>query len=441
MTLSKTPARTANDDRAGTVAEDVSASVRSLWALDAVNVFLAGTLAGFGPFVAAYLGDRGWSQGEIGFVLSVGAGAALASQLPSGEILDALRAKRLVVAVGSVLLAAAALGVAFFPSVPPLVFAALVLEGVTAGFVGPAIAAISLGLIGHDALAERLGRNQSFKSAGSLIAAGLMGLIGEFFSNRAIFFAAAALALPTLVALADMQPAEIHFGRSIGAPDHHAPTRPPRVKRRTLSKRWNLLIFAGLLFLFQLADAAILPLISAALGRSQKTASLLFVSAFLVVPQLLVVFASPWVGRRARTWGRRPLLLAGFLVLPLRALLFVLISNPIMLIAVQLLDGISGMVLGVLTPLVIADLTMGTGRDNLSQGFVGTVSGIGAALSTTITGLIAERLGITAGFIEVFAVALAAALGVWFFMPETRPPGRRAGGSAQAEAEPRRKAA
>ncbi|MGP0093032.1 MAG: MFS transporter [Xanthobacteraceae bacterium] len=385
-----------------------------------MNFFIAGALAGFGPFVAVFLANRGWRPTDIGFVLSAGAMAALVAQLPGGELIDVIRSKRLLVAVGSVMVAATAVIIALRPDLP-MVLVALMVQGIAGGLIGPAIAAMSLGLVGHALLAERLGRNQSFKSAGSLLAAALMGLVGDFLSDRAIFFTSAALALPTLLALKCIDASGIHFGRSVGAPDHHAPTKPPRIPLRALSQRRHLMIFAGCLFLFQLADAAILPLTGATFGKIAGGGSVLFMSGFLVVPQLLVVLFAPWVGRSAQRFGRRPLLLAGFAVLPVRALLFVLISNPVLLTAVQLLDGISATVLGVLTPLVIADVTMGTGRFNLAQGFVGVVSGFGAVASTAVAGVIAQRFGPMAGFLEILTAAVAAAVDVWLFMPETRP--------------------
>jgi MFS family permease len=139
-------------------------------------------------------------------------------------------------------------------------------------------------------------------------------------------------------------------------------------------------------------------------------------SALVVVPQIIVALLASWVGRRAQSWGRRPLLLV-----PIRALLFVLITDPVFLIAVQALDGISGTVLGVLTALIVADLTAGTGRFNSAQGLIGAIAGIGATLSTTLTGLIAGNFGRTAGFLLVAAMAVAAVAIVWFFVPETNP--------------------
>jgi MFS family permease len=144
-------------------------------------------------------------------------------------------------------------------------------------------------------------------------------------------------------------------------------------------------------------------------------------AALVVVPQIFVVALAPWTGRYAERRGRRPLLVIGFAALPIRTLLFSLTDDPLLRIGAQLLDGISGMALGVLTPLVIADLTMGTGRYNLAQGLVGVISGLGAALSTTVAGFIASAFGPTAAFIEILGVAVAAAAGLWLFMPETKP--------------------
>ena len=397
-----------------------SPSGNSVRGLDAVNLFLAGALSGFGPYVAAFLAEQKWTQQDIGYVLTAAGLAGLLSQLPGGALLDAIRSKQIAVALGAAMVAAGALIIAVWPSFL-LVLTALVLQGITGGFLGLAIAAISLGLVGHAALAERLGRNQRFASTGGVVAAGLMGLIAYFLSYRAIFFAAAALVLPLLAALGRIRPADIHFSRASGVPDHQGPSAPPRARLRSLSKSRGLLIFAGCVFLFQMANASMLPLASEAFAYSKEALSSLIVSALIMVPQLIVAIMAPWAGRRANIWGRRPLLLVGFAALPIRALVFAWTANPTILIAAQILDGVSGTMLGVLTALIIADLTMGTGRFNLAQGFVGTMSGIGASLSTTLSGLVAGSLGRAAGFLGIAAVALAAVLLLSLLMPETNP--------------------
>jgi MFS family permease len=392
----------------------------SLRSLDAVNLLLAGALSGFGPYLVVFLAEQKWTQQNIGFVLTAAGFAGLLTQLPAGELLDAIRSKRIAVALGAAMVAAGALIIASWPSFP-LVLTALVLQAIAGGFLGLAVAAISLGLVGHAALGERLGRNQRFSSTGGVLAAGLMGLIGYFLSYRAIFLVAAALVLPLLFALGRIQPSDIHFGRACGVPDHHGASAPPRTPHRSVWMNRGLLTFAGCVFLFQMANASMLPLAGESLVYSEVPFSALIVSALIIVPQVIVALMAPWAGRRSKTWGRRPLLLVGFAALPIRALLFAWTTNPIILIAAQVLDGVSGTMLGVLTALIVADLTKGTGRFNLAQGFVGTVSGVGASLSTTLSSLVAASLGRAAGFLGIAAVALAAVLLLWLLMPETHP--------------------
>ena len=400
-----------------------SPSSASLRGLDGVNLLLAAALSGFGPYVAAFLADQNWTQQRIGFVLTAGGFAGLLSQLPGGALLDAIRSKRIAVALGAGMVAAGALIIAAWPSFA-LVLAALVLQGITGGFLGLAIATISLGLVGNAALAERLGRNQRFASLGGVFAAGLMGFIAYFLSYRAIFIAAAALVLPLLLALDRIQPSDIHFGRASCIPDHQGPSAPKRARLRILWKTPGLLIFAGCVFLFQMANASLLPLAGETFAYSKEALSSLIFSALIMVPQVIVAIMAPWTGRQANLRGRRPLLLVGFAALPIRALVFAWTTNPTILIVAQLLDGVSGAMLGVLTALTVADLTAGTGRFNLAQGFVGTISGIGASLSTALIGLIAGSLGRAAGFLGIAAVALAAFFLLWLLMPETHPSNR-----------------
>jgi len=401
-------------------AAESSPSRASLTGLDGINFFNAAMLAGFGPYVAVYLAEQKWTQENIGFVLTASGLAGLVALMPGGELLDAVRSKRALVALGASVVAVTALVIGIWPNFP-LVFTALVLHGTTGAFLGPAIAAISLGVVGHLALAEQLGRNQRFASAGSLIATGLMGLIGYLLSYPAMFLIAAALALPLLVALAAIHPADIDFACACGAPRPDASTQRARTTHRSLWKSPGVLTFAACLFLFQLANAAMLPVVGAALVYDGESRSSLIVAALIILPQIVVALLAPWVGRQARSWGRRPLLLIGFGVLPIRALLFALIEDPLFLVGFQLLDGISGAIIGVLTILVTADITHGSGRFNLAQGIIGTASGIGAALSTALFGLVAANFDRTATFLSMAAVALLGASIMSLLMPETRP--------------------
>jgi MFS family permease len=398
---------------------DAGSPVQSLKALDWLNFFLAALLTGFGPFVTVHLAENGWAPASIGAVLTISGLAGLATQVPAGELIDVIRSKRALLgaATAAVALALTIFGLRTdFPSVAGVA----IIEGCVGSVLGPSVAAISLGLVGHDALAERLGRNQRFASIGGLSAAAIMGAIGYLLSTQDIFLVAAALAIPPLWALLRIRATDIHFGKSCGAPDCDA-TKPDRVSRRTLFKDVRLLAFVTCLFLFQFANAAILPQVSQSLAHSEGHLSSLAVSALVVFPQIVVAMLSPWVGRSAATWGRRPLLLLGLAVVPIRSGLFALTADPALLVIIQLLDGLTGATMGVLTTLIIADLTNGTGRFNLTQGIAGTFSGVGASLSTSITGIVTQRFGYTAGLLSVTGVGLMAVAIALVFMRETKP--------------------
>jgi MFS family permease len=399
---------------------DAALPVECLKALDWLNFFLAALLMGFGPFIAVHLAENGWAPASIGAVLTISGLAGLTTQVPAGELIDMVASKRALVGVAAV---AAALALTIFGlrSDFPSVAGAAIIQGGVGSVLGPSIAAISLGLVGHDALAERLGRNQRFAAIGGLSAAAIMGAIGYLLSTRDIFLVAAALAIPLLWALLRIHGADIHFGRSCGAPDHHE-TKPNRVSRWCLFQDVRFLAFVTCLFLFQLANASILPQVSEPLAHSEGHSSSLAVSALIVVPQIVVALLAPWAGRTAATWERRPLLLLGLAAVPIRSCLFALTTDPTLRVVIQTLDGFSGATLGVLTALIVADLTDGTGRFNLAQGLVGTFSGVGASLSTLITGAVTQRFGYTAGLLSVTVVGFMAVLVVWEFMPETKPP-------------------
>ena len=142
-------------------------------------------------------------------------------------------------------------------------------------------------------------------------------------------------------------------------------------------------------------------------------------SACIVAAQLVMLPIALLVGRTADMWGRKPLFLAGFAVLPLRAALYTLFDNSVWLIGVQLLDGVGAGIFGALTPLVIADIMRGTGRYNLAQGAIATVQGIGASLSGLAAGVIVDHFGYSAAFLAAGAVALVAVVVFALGMPET----------------------
>jgi MFS family permease len=396
-----------------------SPSRRSQRGLDWFVFFLADVQTGFGPFVAVYLTAEKWTQIDIGLVLTIGGLVALAGQMPGGAIVDAARSERLVAAFAVMLISLSALALAAWP-VFAMVLASQILHAAASCVLGPAIAAISLGLVGHAAVGERLGRNARFASIGAGLAAAGMGALGHWFSNRAVFLTTVVLCIPTLIALMQIRHGEIDPERAHGGKPVPHPGRPTATLRELANNR-PLLIFAGCAVLFHLANAAMLPQVASIVTMRSSEWATALVGACIVVPQIVVATLSPWVGRKADRWGRRPLILLGFAALPIRGALFAVVHDPYMLVAVQVLDGIGGAVLGVLVPLVIADVTRGSGHFNLAQGVVGSGVGIGAALSLTLAGYMSDSFGSSSAFLGLAGLAAVGFLLVAAFMPETRP--------------------
>ena len=399
-------------------------SQRSQYGLDGFVFFVADVLAGFGAFVAVYLTSEKWTQLDIGLVLTTGTLVALVGQIPGGALVDAARSERLVAGLAISAIGLSALALATWP-IFLVVQGAAVLQAAAACLLGPAIAAISLGLVGHAGIGERLGRNARFASLGNGIAAMAMGATGYLISNQAVFFVTAAFVVPALIALRFIRADEIDPERAHGAVGRNEGPRPPQraVSLRDLLRRRPLLILAGCVMLFQLANAAMLPLLGGAVTMRSGQWATVLIAACIVVPQLVVALVSPWVGRSAQRYGRRPLLLLGFAAVPLRAVLFATVTDPYLLVAVQLLDGITAAAIGVMVPFIVADITRGTGRFNLSLGIVGTATGIGASLSTTLAGYISDQFGSQVAFLGLAGIAAAGFALVFALLPETRPDG------------------
>jgi MFS family permease len=416
--LSHTSRRVISEHRHKRRLRDREVSDQSRRGLDWTNFFLADVQMGFGSFLAFYLAEMGWSKQEVGLALTVGGLAGLLTQIPGGALADAVRWKRGLAALGIGAIAASALILALLPSFPT-VFLAEVLHGVTGGIVGTAIAAISLGLAGRRGMSCRVGRNYRFAAAGNALTAAIMGALGAYIANSAIFIAAAILCIPALVALSRIRPEEIDYARARNAAKRDQSVTLQRVTDSF--KNRNLLLFAGCLVLFQFSNASLTPLVSQNLAQTKAAWSPLVVAGLLIGPQIIVALLAPWIGYWSELWGRKPFLLVGFASEALRGLLFAFVTDPSLMIVIQLLDGITGAVITVLTILIIADLTAGTGRFNLTQGVVGTMIGLAAAVSTTVMGFIVERLGDTVGFLGMAGITCVGMATLWKFLPESKP--------------------
>lgn len=383
-------------------------SLRPARALDALNFLLADVRAGLGPYLNVFLvTELHWSQSSVGLVLTTGGLLGLLAQTPVGAWIDATRAKRALLVAALAILSLGAVTVFAAPFFWPVLLATVAMALVGDVFA-PLVAALTLGLCARGELSRRFARNAAFDHAGNVATACCAALLGWAFTQRAVFLlvpALAALAAATTLAIA---PGAIDHARARGAeatdPDH-APSG-----FRVLLQCRTLLVFGCAGALFHLANAPLLPLVGQKLAFAAPRYATAMMSACIVGAQLVMLPIALVVGRHVERFGARPFLLAGFAVLPVRSLLYMLSDAPAWLLAVQLLDGVGAGILSALTPLVVADLTRGTGRTNVAQGAVATVHGVGATVSALGAGLLVDRFGYDAAFVTAASVALVAAL-------------------------------
>jgi MFS family permease len=390
------------------------ASKRSLAGLDWVNFFAAGVQTGFGPFIAVYLTMQHWTGLSIGGMLSLGTAVAMVSQIPAGILVDGIANKRMAGAAGLVAIGASALLFVVSPSKLG-VGTAEILHGFASCMLNPAIAAISLAIVSRRALGERLGRNVRFSSLGNGVAAAIMGVAGFYFASASVFLLTAFLTLPAILALVFIEPPP---PPPAGTP--HQAALPPWRDLRSLFLDRRLLAFMACLVLFQMSDAAMLPYVGRKIAGEAGHLATPLVAVALVLPQLVVALLSPSVGRAAEQRGRRIVMLAGFAAEPLRGVLFAVVNTPVPLVLIQSLDGIGAAVIGVLLPLIAADISRERGHFNLTMGAIGVAVGAGAALSTSMAGIVDDGLGDNAALLALAIVGLAATLVVWAVMPESR---------------------
>jgi MFS family permease len=395
--------------------------------LDAVNFLLADVRGALGPYLNVFLiTQRHWSQTEVGWVTTVGGLVGLAAQTPAGAAIDAARGKRGAVVVALAVLAAGAVAIFAAPGFWPVLVANTGMA-VVGDVFGPAVAAITLGLYARAQLARRLGRNAAFDHAGNVAIAAVAGGVGYLFSQRAVFLTVPVFAVLAGLATLSIPRHAIDQDRARGLDEDggedgagpHQGTAPSGIAALLGSR--PLVVFALCAMLFHFANAPLLPLVGQKLAQSHPAWATAMMSSCIIAAQLIMLPVALAVGRTADRLGRKPILLAGFAVLPIRALLYTASDSAPWLIAVQLLDGVGAGILGAITPLVIADLTRGTGRYNLAQGAVATVQGIGASLSGLAAGLIVDHFGYAIAFLTFAAAACAALAALSLAMPETAP--------------------
>jgi MFS family permease len=416
------------------VSEHSERTRRAGRALDAANFFLADVRQGLGPYLAVYLlTEQKWDEAHIGIVMSVATIAGILAQTPAGALVDAIRAKRLVMAGAALIVVIASLMLPLFPSFWPVAISQGIANAAEVIFP-PAIAAVSLGVVGHRAFTQRIGRNETFNHAGNAVAATIAGGTAYLFGPTIVFYLLAVMSIASLVSVLAIPADTIDHDLARGLEDRNEAAGRQQDKDQpsglsVLLTCRPLLFFAVCVTLFHLSNAAMLPLVGQKLALQDKNLGTSLMSACIVAAQIVMVPMAMLVGARADIWGHKRFFLAALLILPIRGALYTLSDAKAWLVGVQLLDGIGAGIFGAIFPVIVADLMRNTGRFNVAQGAVITAQSIGAALSTTLAGVVVVKAGYSAAFLTLGAVAAAGVAVCWFALPDTG--GRSASGTAR----------
>lgn len=435
---------------------------RSVKALGAVNFFLADVRDGLGPFLGIFLIGQGWSTATIGLVMTIGGIAGMLATTPLGALADASKAKRFMVGFCAALVIVASLAILFVPTVT-FVAASQIATGIAGAAIGPAVAGLTLGLVGQKGLAPQLGRNEAWNHGGNVFAAAGAGFFGYEFGLTAVFILMTAMAVGSIIAVMMIKPEDIDHDAARGIEKKEGAEAAAPSGFSVLWKSTPLLILAATLMLFHFGNGAMLPLLGqqvatqaassgvptdtgvaaataagqdagatttlppgqskpgqpAAQPVSQPTSlqSLLsdpvsYTAATVIIAQLTMIpialLAAGFAGRR----GYFLLLVAALVALPVRGLIAGLWPSPYALIPVQMLDGVGAGLLGVAVPGLVARMLKGTGHINAGLGAVMTVQGIGASLSPAIAGVIVSHYGFSAAYLTLAGFAVCGLI-IW----------------------------
>ncbi|MEM8665491.1 MAG: MFS transporter [Pseudomonadota bacterium] len=386
----------------------------------AMNFFAGDVTAGFGPYLAIYLlSQLHWEAGRIGFALALGSIVTVLIQTPAGAIIDWTKRKRglLVVCAGVVGVAALLIVVSDWA---PMIFFAQTMMGASLAFLGPLIAALTLGVVGREMFTRQTGANQAWNHGGNVVAAGIAAGLALAGYVTGVFMLISVMSIGMIICALFIAASQIDYEAARGGvAEHQAGKDKPSGFGSILADR-RLVIFAVSIFLFHFANAAMLPLVSQKLSLAGDAASgIAFTSACIIAAQFIMIGMAVICGHTADSWGRKPLFMLAFAILPIRAILYTFTDEPVFLVLIQALDGVANGIFAIIFLLVVSDVTKGTGRFNVVQGALATLVGVGASASNLLAEQIVQEFSYDMGFYFLGAVALLGFIVFAFFMPET----------------------
>ncbi len=378
--------------------------MRANVALDVLNFALAGAREGFGPFLGVYLQARGFDPAATGLAMSLAGASGLVATTPIGTLIDRSRSKRiaLVLAVSAI-----ALGAVFIVATNHItvIGGAQLLIGIGDTSVAPIVAAMTLGIVGHDRFAGRMSRNEAWNHAGNAVNAALAAALGYFFGLGYVALAIVVMALTSALTLVGLRPESIDDVRA------RSGERDERSTWRALIGMPDLILLAVIVMLFQTASGAMLPFLAQARTLAGSDPSIT-TGVMTVIARVVMVAAALLAPRIAARRGYGSVMTFALLTVVARGLIAAYGGSWAMVTVVQVLEGASMGLSSVAIPALNAEIMAGTGRLSAGFGAVLTAFGIGATLSPLVAGFVAQHAGFGSCFVALSVIA-AGALVIW----------------------------
>lgn len=401
--------RLAGDSRA-VAADDPSNRVRQAKIALLALFFFSADQTGIGPFFSVYLIQHGWKTGLLGTVMTIGGLTGLAMTIPAGLVVDRTTHKRSYVILACATAVTGSLMVWASQSVWTVV-SAQIIGAVGGAAIGPAMLALTLGVVRQQGFSKHFGRNQAFNHAGNLLGAAVSGVLGWKFGFGPIFVMGAVLGTTSILCTLLVPRSAVDDQAARGM--RQDGDRVGRVQGfAVVLQSRPLLLLAACVTLWSLGNGAMLPLYGLSVVRASKVNPAVFAALVVMVAQAVMVLSAVTASRLIRIRGYWTVLVISFAALPLRGLLAATLTQPWGVLPVQALDGIGAGMLGVGAAGLATRMLDGTGRVNAGQGALGAISGLGGAMSPALGGWLVQAFGYPIAFITMGSLSLGA-LALW----------------------------
>ena len=386
-------------------------------------LFLAPLAGGAGTYMALFFSSSlHWGTGQVGALLAILSISMGLVQIPGGVWIDKTSKLKEIIIAG---LGALIIGWSIILIYPYFYTATVaeVLIGCSCALFMPAVASLSLGLVGLKNFDVRLGRNGVFTHLGNVLIAMLISLCIASLSVKFILGLFILFAFIAIAAITQVKSECVDYSHLHKSVEKKVIVHPLLGGFANLVGTKTSAFFTIAALFYTFADASMLPLMAQRIAHVGSKYASMHVPAALFLTEMVMIPVCYVAGKRAYL-GRKPLLIIAYIFLFLRGFCFTFATNPDILVGLQVLDGISAGIFGLMLVLVISDLSLNTGRFNATLTTMGVLFTIVNGVAMLLFGLIASKVGYSFAFGTMAACAVIGGLLIWALVPETVKPGR-----------------